>query len=51
MMRDVIERFRYRLQLWQRERREDLFGMPRNDPRSLREYADERSPEKENDPS
>jgi hypothetical protein len=51
MMRDVIERFRYRFQLWHRERREDLFGMPRSDPRSLREYTDERSPDKANDPS
>ena len=50
-MREVIDRFRYRFQLWHRERREDLFGMPRSDPRSLREYTDERSPSKANDPS
>lgn len=50
-MRDVIERFRYRFQLWHRERREDLFGMPRTDPRRLREYTDERSPDKSNDPT
>jgi hypothetical protein len=51
MMREVIDRFRYRFLLWHRERREDLFGMPRSDPRSLREYTDERSPSKANDPS
>jgi hypothetical protein len=51
MMGDVIERFRFRFQLWHRERREDLFGMPGTDPRSLREYAVERSPDKSNDPT
>jgi hypothetical protein len=51
MMREVIDRFRYRFLLWHRERREDLFGMPRNDPRSLRDYTDDRSPSKANDPS
>ena len=50
-MREVIDRFRYRFLLWHRERREDLFGMPRSDPRSLREYTDERSQSKANDPS
>ena len=50
-MGDVIERFRFRFQLWHRERREDLFGMPGTDPRSLREYAVERSPDKSNDPT
>jgi hypothetical protein len=50
MMSELIERFRYRLQLWHRDRREDLFGMPRSDPRSLREYTDEHSPDKANDP-
>jgi hypothetical protein len=29
MMRDIIERFSYRFQLWHRERREDLFGSAR----------------------
>ena len=28
-MRDVIERFQYRFELWRREWREDLFGAPR----------------------
>ncbi len=51
MMRDVIDRFRYRFQFWHRERREDLFGMPRSDSRTLREYTDEHSPDKANDPS
>jgi hypothetical protein len=51
MMSDLIERFRYRLQLWHRERREDLFGMPRSDPRSMREWDAERSPDKSNDPN
>lgn len=31
-MRDIIERFRYRFELWQRERREDLLGVPRTEP-------------------
>jgi hypothetical protein len=43
MLRDVIERFRYRFEIWHRERREDLFGMRRTDPRSLREYTTEQS--------
>ena len=30
-MGDIIERFRYRFELWRRERREDLFGVPRTD--------------------
>src|SRR5438552_18241672 len=55
MIHDVIERFRYRFQLWHRERREDLFGMPRTDRRSLREWEAERlhttEPDKMNDPS
>jgi hypothetical protein len=44
MMRDVIERFRYRFELWHRERREDLFGTPRTDsphePDHASRYAD-----------
>jgi hypothetical protein len=32
MIQDIIERFRYRFQLWRRERQEDLFGLPRNEP-------------------
>src|SRR6266403_5408538 len=28
MMREIIERFRYRFQLWRREQREDLLGPP-----------------------
>jgi hypothetical protein len=43
MIQDVIERFRYRFELWRRERQEDLLGLPRNDPRSLRQYRAERS--------
>lgn len=30
-MRDIVERFRYWFELWRRERREDLFGVPRTD--------------------
>ena len=41
MMRETIERFRYRFELWRREQREDLSGEPRTDPRSLREYRRE----------
>ena len=29
MIRDVIERFRYRFELWRRERLEEFFGIPR----------------------
>ena len=44
-MRDIIERFRYRFQLWHREQREDLVGVPRSDSRTIREYAaEQRSP-------
>jgi len=45
-MRETIERFRYRFELWRRERREDLSGEPRTDPRSLREYRRESRAEK-----
>ena len=38
-MRDIIERFRYRFELWRRERREELFGVPRTDLATLREYS------------
>lgn len=38
-MRDVIERFRYRFQLWRRERREDLFGTPRSGLPEERDYV------------
>ena len=31
-MRELIERFRYRFELWRRDRREDLLGIPRTDP-------------------
>src|SRR5687768_8032223 len=31
-MRELIERFRYRFELWRRDRREDLLGVPRTDP-------------------
>jgi hypothetical protein len=43
MIHDVTERFRYRFDFWRRERREDLFGVPRDDPRTLREYSVERT--------
>jgi hypothetical protein len=46
MMRETIERFRYRFELWRREQREDLSGEPRTDPRSLREYRAEKSAER-----
>ena len=38
-MRETIERFRYRFELWRREEREELFGVPRTDPCTLREYS------------
>src|SRR6266545_6505051 len=50
MMRDVIERFRYRFELWHRERREDLFGVPRSDPRTFREYSAQQTTSRWNDP-
>jgi hypothetical protein len=31
-MKELIERFRYRFELWRRDRREDLLGVPRTDP-------------------
>jgi hypothetical protein len=39
MIRDLIERFRYRFELWRRERREDLFGTPRSQPPEERDYT------------
>jgi hypothetical protein len=39
MMNDVIERFRYRFELWRRERREDLFGTPHSGPPEERDYV------------
>jgi hypothetical protein len=38
MIRDIIERFGYRFELWRREQREDLSG----EPRSLRAWRRER---------
>ena len=29
MLSDIIERFRYRFDLWRRDRREDLLSVPR----------------------
>jgi hypothetical protein len=46
----VIQRFRYRFDLWRRERREDLFGVPRDDPRTIREYSAERTAGRWSDP-
>jgi hypothetical protein len=46
MIHDVIERFRYRFELWRRELREDLLGVPHTDPRSLREYSAEKAAER-----
>jgi hypothetical protein len=40
MIHETVERFRYRFELWRREQREELFGIPQTDPRSLREYSD-----------
>ena len=40
MIRDIIERFSYRFELWRRERREDLFGIPRTGPPQERDYVE-----------
>lgn len=51
-MHEVIERFRYRFDLWRRERREDLFGPPRSDspeePDYLSNFSDTDEPPKVN---
>ena len=39
MIREVIERFSYRFELWRRERREDLFGIPRSQPPGAPDYT------------
>jgi hypothetical protein len=39
MMRDVIDRFRYRFQLWRREQRDDYLGAPRTGPQEERDYV------------
>lgn len=47
MMREIIERFRYRFSLWQREQREDLVGAgrpsPLEDSRDTSHYRDLRN--------
>src|SRR6266436_4922652 len=43
MMHDVLERFRYRFQLWHRERREDLLGIPRTGTPEERDYLSDYS--------
>jgi hypothetical protein len=40
MISDVIDRFRYRLQLWRREQREEYFGTPRTGPPEERDYVE-----------
>src|ERR1700687_3646390 len=44
MMRELIERFRYRFHLWRRDRREDLFGPPGTHLPDLDDYAPPASP-------
>src|SRR5262245_20894295 len=39
MIHGIIERFRYRFELWCRERREDYFGAPRNEPAEEPDYV------------
>jgi hypothetical protein len=47
MMREILERFRYRFQLWQREQREDRFRAgptdPREPSRDISHYRDPRN--------
>ena len=43
MLQDVIERFRYRFQLWRREQREDWIGPPGTRLPNYREYMHEAS--------
>src|SRR3977135_2524076 len=40
MIRDVIDRFRYRFQLWRREQREEYFGPPRTGPPEEQDYVE-----------
>ena len=40
MIRAVVDRFRYRFQLWRREQREDYFGPPRSGPPEEHEYVE-----------
>jgi hypothetical protein len=43
MLQDLIERFRYRFQLWRREQREDWIGPPGTRLPNYREYMQEAS--------
>ena len=43
MMRDVLERFGYRFQIWRREQREDWIGPPDTHLPNFREYMHEAS--------
>lgn len=40
MIRDVIDRFRYRFALWRREQREEYFGTPRTGPPEEHDYVE-----------
>jgi hypothetical protein len=40
MMRDVIDRFRYRFQLWRREQRDDYLDAPRTGPQEEPDYVE-----------
>src|SRR2546428_11829392 len=40
MIRDVLERFRYRFELWRREQRDEYFGTPRTEPPEERDYVE-----------
>jgi len=40
MIHDVVERFRYRFQLWRREQREDYLGAPRSGPPEEPDYVE-----------
>ena len=49
MMRDIIDGFRYRFELWRREQREEYFGAPRDgsaeeEPGYVSFYADHPKP-------
>jgi hypothetical protein len=50
MVNDVLERFKYRFQLWRREQREDWIGPPGTHLPNLSDYANPESAHKWDDP-
>lgn len=40
MIREIIDRFRYRFELWRREQREEYFGAPRTGPAEEHDYVE-----------